>query len=108
MILDLARQGLTVSAIARRTGRDRKTIRTYIARGLEPLAYKPREPTPSPLGPFEAFLRERVGRFPDLTGRRLWREVRDLGFAGGFEHDEGRRFPMEELGSARLRTDERQ
>jgi transposase len=84
MILDLARQGLTVSAIARRTGRDRKTIRTYIARGLEPPAYKPREPTPSPLGPFEAFLRERVSRFPDLTGRRLWREVRDLGFAGGY------------------------
>jgi transposase len=84
MILDLARQGLTVSAIARRTGRDRKTIRTYIARGLEPPAYKPREPTPSPLGPFETFLRERVGRFPDLTGRRLWREVRDLGFAGGY------------------------
>jgi transposase len=84
MILDLARQGLTVSAIARRTGRDRKTIRTYIARGLEPPAYKPREPTPSPLGPFEAFLRERVGHFPDLTGRRLWREVRDLGFAGGY------------------------
>ena len=84
MILDLARQGLTVSAIARRTGHDRKTIRTYIARGLEPPAYKPREPAPSPLAPFEAFLRERVGRFPDLTGRRLWREVRDLGFAGGY------------------------
>jgi transposase len=84
MILDLARQGLTVSAIARRTGHDRKTIRTYIARGLEPPAYKPREPGPSPLTPFEAFLRERVGRFPDLTGRRLWREVRDLGFAGGY------------------------
>jgi len=84
MILDLARQGLTVSAIARRTGHDRKTIRNYIARGLEPPAYKPREPAPSPLAPFEAFLRERVGRFPDLTGRRLWREVRDLGFAGGY------------------------
>ena len=84
MILDLARQGLTVSAIARRTGRDRKTIRTYIARGLEPPAYKPQPPAPSPLAPFEAFLRERVGRFPDLTGRRLWREVRDLGFAGGY------------------------
>ena len=84
MILDLARQGLTVSAIARRTGHDRKTIRNYIARGLEPPAYKPREPGPSLLGPFEAFLRERVGRFPDLTGRRLWREVRELGFAGGY------------------------
>jgi IS30 family transposase len=33
MILDLARQGLTVAAIARRTGHDRKTIRKYIARG---------------------------------------------------------------------------
>ena len=29
MILDLARQGLSVSAIARRTGNDRKTIRKY-------------------------------------------------------------------------------
>jgi len=84
MILDLARQGLTVSAIARRTGRDRKTIRTYIERGLEPPAYKPRKPTPSPLAPFEAFLRGRVDRFPELTGRRLWREVRDLGFGGGY------------------------
>jgi transposase len=84
MILDLARQGLTASAIARRTGHDRKTIRSYIARGLEPPAYKPREPAPSPLALFDAFLRERVGRFPGLTGRRLWREVRDLGFAGGY------------------------
>ena len=84
MILDLARQGLSVSAIARRTGHDRKTIRTYIARGLEPPAYKPREPGPSLLGPFEAYLRERVGRFPDLTGRRLWREIRELGFTGGY------------------------
>ena len=84
MILDLARQGLTVAAIARRTGHDRKTIRKYIERGLEPPTYKPREPGPSLLGPFEAFLRERVERFPELTGRRLWREVRELGFRGGY------------------------
>lgn len=58
MLLDLARQGLTVSAIARRTGRDRMTIRTYIERGLEPPAYRRRQPTPSPLVPFAAFLRE--------------------------------------------------
>jgi transposase len=84
MILDLYRQGLTVSAIARRTGHDRKTIRKYIERGLEPPTYTPRPPAPSPLAPFEAFLRERVERFPDLTGRRLWREVRELGFTGGY------------------------
>jgi transposase len=84
MILDLARQGLGVSAIARRTGHDRKTVRKYIERGLEPPAYKPREPGPSPIGPFEAFLRERVGRFPELTGRRLWRELREIGFEGGY------------------------
>jgi transposase len=56
MILDLARQGLTVSAFARRTGHDRKTIRKYIERGLEPPAYTPRPPAASPLAPFEAFL----------------------------------------------------
>ena len=35
MILDLHRQGLSVSAIARQVGVDRKTVRTYIAKGLE-------------------------------------------------------------------------
>jgi hypothetical protein len=39
MILDLHRQGLSVSAIARRTNVDRKTIRKYIERGLEAPAY---------------------------------------------------------------------
>jgi transposase len=84
MILDLARQGLSVTAIARRTGFDRKTVRRYIARGLEPPAYTPRPPRPGLLQPFDAYLRERVERFPDLTGRRLLRELRDLGFTGGY------------------------
>ena len=41
MILELHRQGLKVSAIARQTGLDRKTIRKYIARGLEPPDLRP-------------------------------------------------------------------
>jgi transposase len=84
MILDLARQGLSVSAIARRTGYDRKTVRKYIDRGLEPPAYKPRGPGPSLIRPFEAYLRDRLDRFPELTGRRLHREVRELGFGGAY------------------------
>src|SRR5215468_11000018 len=47
MILDLHRQGLTVSAIARELGIDRKTVRKCIARGLEPPVYGPRKP-PAP------------------------------------------------------------
>jgi transposase len=44
MILDLHRQGLTVSAIARELGIDRKTVRKCIARGLQPPVYGPRKP----------------------------------------------------------------
>jgi hypothetical protein len=40
MILDLHRQGLSVSAIARQMGVDRKTVRNYLAKGLEPPTYK--------------------------------------------------------------------
>jgi hypothetical protein len=42
MILDLHRQGAGVSAIARRTGLGRKTVRKVIAGGLEPPVYGPR------------------------------------------------------------------
>ena len=44
MILELHQQGLSVSAIARQTGIDRKTVRKYIERGLEAPAYGPRSP----------------------------------------------------------------
>jgi len=84
MILDLARQGLSISAIARRTGLDRKTIRRYLARGLEVPSYKPRPPRQTLLGPYEANLRERITAFPELTGKRLLREIRELGYEGGY------------------------
>lgn len=84
MILDLHRQGLSVSAIARRTGLDRKTVRKYVERGLEPPSYGPRQPRGTLLDPFSRYLCERVAAFPDLTGRRLHRELRDLGYKGGY------------------------
>jgi transposase len=43
MILDLHRQGLSITAIARRTGRDPKTVRKCVERGLEPPAYRARQ-----------------------------------------------------------------
>ncbi len=51
IILDLHRQGLSVSAISRQCGLDRKTVRRYIERGLEPPAYGPRKPRPTLLDP---------------------------------------------------------
>ena len=84
MILDLHRQGLSVSAIARRVGTDRKTVRKYIERGLEPPIYQARQPRPAKVAPFHPYLRERVAAYPDLTGSRLHREIRDLGYAGGY------------------------
>src|SRR5271170_8228599 len=59
MILDLHRQGLSVSAIARQLGVDRKTVRRYVARGLEPPKYKPRVPQPGVIDPFRSYLAER-------------------------------------------------
>ena len=84
MILDLARQGLSVSAIARRTGMDRKTIRKYVAKGLEPPAYTPRPPRQTLVSPFEPYLRERSPPFPDLNGSRLLREIQERGYTGGY------------------------
>jgi transposase len=83
MILDLHRQGAGVSAIARRTGLDRKTVRKVIASGLEPPVYGPRPSRPTQLQPFEPYLRERLA-VPELTGRRLHRELAALGYCGGY------------------------
>ena len=84
MILDLHRQGLSVSEIARQSGLDRKTVRRYITRGLEPPTYGPRSPRPTLLDPFTAYLRERVAAYPGLTGARLLRELKELGYSGGY------------------------
>ncbi|WGF90205.1 IS21 family transposase [Marinivivus vitaminiproducens] len=84
MILDLHRQGLSVSAIARQTGADRKTVRKYIERGLEAPVYGPRKPRQTVIDPFTAYLRERVTSYPGLTGRRLFRQLKAIGYDGGY------------------------
>jgi transposase len=64
MILDLHRQGLTVSAIARELGLDRKTVRRCIARDLETPVYGPRKPRKRLIDPFVPYLRERTLAYP--------------------------------------------
>ena len=83
-VADLHRQGAGVSAIARRTGLDRKTVRKVIASGLEPPTYGPRQLRGTKLQPFERYLRERLDAVPELTGRRLHRELAAMGYGGGY------------------------
>ena len=83
MRFDLRRQGLSISAIARKTGLCRKTIRQHLKRGLANPVYGPRHPRPRLLDPYEGYLRERVESCPGLSGKRLFREIRELGYEGG-------------------------
>ncbi|UUP20090.1 hypothetical protein NTH_04605 (plasmid) [Nitratireductor thuwali] len=84
LIHDLKKQGLSITAIARKVGCDRKTVRKYLELGLEAPSYGPRAPRARVIEPFEVYLRERALAFPDLTGARLLREIREMGYEGGY------------------------
>lgn len=84
VIHQLKDEGLKVQQIARRTGLDRKTVRKYLQRGLDQPAYGPRDPRPSVLDPYKEFLRGRLDAYPELTAKRLLREIRQQGYGGGY------------------------
>lgn len=84
MILDLHRQGLKMAAIARQVGIDRKTVRKYIARGIEVPTYGPRQPRDRLLDPWMDYLRARLEAYPGLSARRLLREICERGYTGGY------------------------
>jgi transposase len=74
----LRRQGMSISAIARHLGRDRKTIRAYLAGGRVAGERKPAE-----ADPFEAFVdyvRARLTEDPHLWAVTLFDEVVALGY----------------------------
>jgi len=82
VIHELHQQGLTISAIARQTGHDRKTVRKYLEQGLQAPHYGPRAPRPQLLDPFRPYVRERVQAYPQMRGTRLLREIQALGYDG--------------------------
>ncbi len=84
MILELKRQGLGVSAIARQTGLDRKTVRKYLERGLEAPVYGPREPKERLAEEYCTYLVDKLAAWPGLSARRLHREIKAMGFEGAY------------------------
>ena len=84
VLQELKREGLSISAIARKTGMDRKTVRKLLDRGLAAPSYAPRAPRPRRLEPYEGYLARKIGDCPDLSGRRLFREIQERGYKGGY------------------------
>ncbi len=82
MILDLHRQGVKIAVIARQVGIDRKTVRKYITRGLEPPTYGPRRPRPRRVDDYIDYLRSRLEAYPGLSAQRLMREIAERGYVG--------------------------
>lgn len=80
-IVALRRRGWSVSAIARHTGRDRKTIRAWLAQGER----RRRARGPSVLEPYRAYIERRLADDPHLDATVLLRELCPLGFARSYQ-----------------------
>jgi transposase len=80
-IVALRRRGWSVSAIARHTGRDRKTIRAWLEQGEQ----RRRPRAPSVLEPFRDYIERRLADDPHLDATVLLRELRRLGFGRSYQ-----------------------
>lgn len=84
-------EGLNHTALARKFGIHRRTIRRWIAAGLlerdldaDPPRYRPRPPVPRKLDPFQPLILQRLKDFPELSAVRLLEEIRAGGYTGGY------------------------
>ena len=74
-------EGLSQREIARRTGRDRKTVRRALARSDPPRYSRP--PTASKLDPFKDEVHRLLGEDPRLPATRVRELIAEAGFQGG-------------------------
>ncbi len=79
----LRARGWTISQIARHTGRDRKTIRAYLAGERSPGVR--RRHRPDPFEPFLDYVTARLAEDPHLWAQTLMDELEPLGFALSYQ-----------------------
>src|SRR3954454_4242107 len=72
--------GVSIKEIARRTGRDRNTVRRAL-RSSAPPVYR-RSPTASKLDPFRDEIHRLLREDPRLPGQRIRELIEPLGYAG--------------------------
>jgi transposase len=82
-IKELKRQGLSIRAISRLIGYDRKTISKYLIQAGGVPVYRPRAKSPGKLDSFKPYLEERM-RAGVWNARVLLQEIREQGYAGGY------------------------
>ena len=82
MIRNLHGQGMTISAIARQTGMDRKTVRKVLAEPDTP-AMERKASLPSLLDPYKEYVRGRL-EVADFTVQRLFQDIQAQGYAGSY------------------------
>jgi hypothetical protein len=79
----LRKRGWSISAIARHTGHDRKTVRKYLAGDAEPGVRA--RPSPDPFDPFVEYVTARLVEDPHLWARTLFDELEGLGFGLSYQ-----------------------
>lgn len=82
-INELKREGLSIRAISRLTGYDRKTIGKYLLKPTGRPVYGPRPASVSKLEPFKPYLKERL-QVGVWNARVLLRELRERNYTGGY------------------------
>ena len=82
MIRDLYAQGLSIKAISKKTGFDRKTVRKYLNITSVPKSKK-RAKKASKLDEYEEYIITKLHEGP-YTASRLYREIQEMGFDGKY------------------------
>ena len=82
-VVGLRRQGVSIRAISRLTGYDRKTISRYLSAPSSRPVYGPRVAEQSKLEAFKPYLRERL-QAGVWNARVLLRELRERNYEGGY------------------------
>jgi transposase len=82
-IKELKREGLSLRAISRLTGYDRKTISRYLLAPTGRPVYKTRPSAASNLEPFKPYLKERL-KAGVWNAQVLFRELRERSYSGGY------------------------
>ena len=82
-IKELKREGLSIRAISRLTGYDRKTISRYLLAPAGRPVYKTRPSAATNLEPFKGYLKERL-KAGVWNAQVLFRELRERDYGGGY------------------------